>query len=485
MGNPLRQKIRENGLFLLLIGAFVVFLLPMVAMCFLALPAADDFSQMAKLREAMGSDWSLGNYIQNVWMLARETYFNIQGAFTIDVMIFLNPLGYNLSLYPVACLINFFSTLVSVLVLSRCVVKYFLHSTWKNTIYLWMLAIFLLTQFIPLEETFYWYAGFIAYNLPLCLFMLLAAALIRMQFRKEKRPLFAAAACLLGFLIGGTNYPLALFSCCTLAVVLGINVLAKNRRQTLWALPVFLFLAAGFFINVVAPGNQERIEWYEQMHPAKAVFESFYFALDHLASWLTKTPILFFTLLCIPLMVRILSKTAFRFRLPGLVSLLVYCLYATLFTPGLYAMGSGYIPERYMSMVYMLLTWLTLFTVFYWTGWLVKKLGIQSLDRPMKFGAALAACVALLVPLSTQTVQDTLLDMGSLAAAEDVVIGEGRAYHKDATRLLRHLETTTEEKVVISDTLPSTRTLHELVLTNGSWQLDGLSQFYDVEIVSE
>ena len=31
MGNPLRQKIRENGLFLLLIGAFVVFLLPMVA----------------------------------------------------------------------------------------------------------------------------------------------------------------------------------------------------------------------------------------------------------------------------------------------------------------------------------------------------------------------------------------------------------------------------------------------------------------------
>ena len=75
-------------------------------------------------------------------------------------------------------------------------------------------------------------------------------------------------------------------------------------------------------------------------------------------------------------------------------------------------MGSGYIPERYMSMVYMLLTWLTLFTVFYWTGWLVKKLGIQSLDRPMKFGAALAACVALLVPLSTQTVQDTLLDMG-------------------------------------------------------------------------
>ena len=94
MGNPLRQKIRENGLFLLLIGAFVVFLLPMVAMCFLALPAADDFSQMAKLREAMGSDWSLGNYIQNVWMLARETYFNIQGAFTIDVMIFLNPLGY-------------------------------------------------------------------------------------------------------------------------------------------------------------------------------------------------------------------------------------------------------------------------------------------------------------------------------------------------------------------------------------------------------
>lgn len=481
----IKGRLKENWLFVLLVGLFILFLLPMAAMCYLAVPAADDFVNSCRIRDLMGSNWSLLTYFQNVFLLAKDIYNTIQGAFTIDVLIFLNPIAYNMDLYPVACFLNFILTLLSVLALSRSVMKYVLRSTWKNTIFLWMLVVFMITQFVRVEETYYWYAGFIAYNFPLCLFMLMCAVLIRIQFQKEKRVFFAVLACVLGFLIGGTNYPLSLFSCCAGALLIFVNLISRKRREALWQLPAIVFLMAGFLINVIAPGNRVRMESYEQLHPLKAVFESFYSAFQYLTAWLTETPIIFLVLLCIPFMVAAASRMKFGFRLPGLVSVVLFCLYAALFTPGLFGMGSDYMPERYLNMTYGLLTWMLLAVCFYWTGWLMKKFDIVSLGKPMRFGVALLAAVVLLVPFSTRTAKNTVLDMGSLIAAEEIVMGNARDYHYAASELLDKLENSPEDRVVISGSLPSTDALHELVLVNGRWEMDALMSFFHKEIVCE
>lgn len=479
MGN----KIRENWMFLLLTAAFVLFLLPMLVMCFLAMPAADDFSQGEKIKHLIQQNDSILYYFKNVFALAGDLYQTIQGAFTIDVLIFLNPIAYNIALYPVACVLNFLLLLLSLFILSHCIVKYFLHSTWKNTMYLWMLSTILTTQFVPVAETFYWYAGFVAYCIPFSLLLLFASLLIRMQCRKEKRPLWTILACVLGFLIGGTNYPLALFACCSMAILLASNVFAKKWREALWSFPPFLFLAAGFLINVMAPGNSNRMEYYNQLHPLKAIFESFYSAFEQVAAWLTQTPILFFMLLCVPLMIPIISKIRFRFALPGLLSLLVFCLSAVLFTPGLFAMGNSDIPERYQNMVCMILTWLIIFVFFYWVGWLAQKLDIRALDNKLRFSIGLVACVALFVPLSTRTAQETMRDLGSMVTAEDIVIGGARDYHHTVTELFEQIEASTDEKVLISSYLPETKSLHRLILDNDRWEIHAMRQFFDKDII--
>ncbi len=481
----IKGRLKDNWLFALLVGLFILFLVPMVAMCFLAVPASDDFVNASIMRDLMENDSSLLTYFKNVFLQAKDLYDTIQGAFTIDVLIFLNPIAYNIGLYPVTCLLNFIVTLVCVLVLSRSIMKHVLHSTWKNTILLWMLFVFMVTQFVRVEETYYWYAGFVAYNFPFCLFMLFCAALIRIQFQKEKRLLFAVLACVLGFLVGGTNYPLSLFGCCAAALLLFVNLISRKRREALWQLPPVVFLVVGFLINVFAPGNSIRMGRYEQLHPVKAVFESFYSALDYLADWLTETPILFLLVLCIPFMAAAAGRMKFRFRLPGLLTVVLFCLYAALFTPGLFGMGSDYMPERYLNMVYGLLTWMLLGLCFYWTGWLVKRFAVVSLDKPIRFGVALLAAAVLLVPLSTRMVEDTVTDMGSLLAAEEIVMGPARAYHKEAMKVLDTLENSPEDTVVIPGSLPATDCLHELVLINGRWEVNGLKMFYHKEIICE
>lgn len=481
----IKDTLKENWLFALLVCLFILFLLPMAAMCFLAVPAADDFVNSSIIRDLMESDRSLLTYFKNVFLQAKELYDTIQGAFTIDVLIFLNPIAYDIKLYPVACLLNFIVTLLSVLALSRSVMKYVLRSTWKNTIFLWMLVVFMITQFVRVEETYYWYAGFVAYNFPFCLFMLLWAMLIRVQFQKEKRVLFAVFACVLGFLVGGTNYPLSLFGCCAAVLLIFVNLIIRKRREALWQIPPAVFLMAGFLINVFAPGNRVRMGSFEQLHPVKAIFESFYSAFQYLANWLTETPIIFLFLLCIPFMAVIAGRMKFGFRLPGLVSVVLFCLYAALFAPGLFGMGSTYMPERYLNMVYGLLTWMLLGVCFYWTGWLVKKFDMVYLDKPVRFGVALLAAVVLLVPLSTRTAKNTELDMGSLITAEEIVMGSAREYHYTAMKLLDTLENSPEDTVVISSSLPSTDSLHELVLVNGRWEVNGLMLFYHKEIICE
>lgn len=115
----IKGRLKDNWLFALLVGLFILFLVPMVAMCFLAVPASDDFVNASIMRDLMENDSSLLTYFKNVFLQAKDLYDTIQGAFTIDVLIFLNPIAYNIGLYPVTCLLNFIVTLVCVLVLSR------------------------------------------------------------------------------------------------------------------------------------------------------------------------------------------------------------------------------------------------------------------------------------------------------------------------------------------------------------------------------
>ena len=52
----IKGRLKDNWLFALLVGLFILFLVPMVAMCFLAVPASDDFVNASIMRESSPPD---------------------------------------------------------------------------------------------------------------------------------------------------------------------------------------------------------------------------------------------------------------------------------------------------------------------------------------------------------------------------------------------------------------------------------------------
>ncbi|MCM1025740.1 MAG: hypothetical protein NC432_04855 [Roseburia sp.] len=95
-------------------------------------------------------------------------------------------------------------------------------------------------------------------------------------------------------------------------------------------------------MNISAPGNQVRAAHYVGWGypPVEAVLRSFLEAFLHLgefSGWITVAVMALF----VPIIWYMLGKTEFSFRFPALVLVVSFCLYATGFTPTLYAMGHG------------------------------------------------------------------------------------------------------------------------------------------------
>ena len=70
----IKGRLKDNWLFALLVGLFILFLVPMVAMCFLAVPASDDFVNASIMRDLMENDSSLLTYFKNVFLQAKDLY---------------------------------------------------------------------------------------------------------------------------------------------------------------------------------------------------------------------------------------------------------------------------------------------------------------------------------------------------------------------------------------------------------------------------
>lgn len=141
-------------------------------------------------------------------------------------------------------------------------------------------------------------------------------------------------------------------------------------RRTWLLLPSLLVYGCGFYMNVSAPGNQVRAAYYVGWGypPAEAVLRSFQEAFLHLgefSGWITVAVLI----LLFPIVWHMVGKTKFSYRLPGLVLAASVCLYATGFTPTLYAMGHGGY-GRVLNCVKITYQILLVMNEVYWLGWL-------------------------------------------------------------------------------------------------------------------
>ena len=226
------------------------------------------------------------------------------------------------------------------------------------------------------QSGFYWYNGGIHYvgmhGFGL-LFLSVAICLERAEGRTVKGLLFTASV-LLAMITAGSNFVTALQGLLCLLTILLVSVVVERRRTGLWLLPSTLVYIIGFGLNVAAPGNSVRARSYVGWGygPLESIGRSFLEAVKHIPEY-TGPVVLMVMLLLVPMIWQAVKSTDYRFRYPGIILALSFCLYATGYTPSLYSLGHAGLSRTLnaVKITYLLLLFLN---EIYWIGWLRQLL---------------------------------------------------------------------------------------------------------------
>lgn len=177
------------------------------------------------------------------------------------------------------------------------------------------------------------------------------------------------------FMAAGGNFTTALL---TAEVLLLLEVAAvllwriRKNRCFLWITIPFLVGEAGFLANILAPGNAVRQANYTQKGILWTIGECFTYSFSQTVSWVNIYVIVILILLLPILLKAVDNVTGFSFRYPLLVAAGLYCLYASMFAPGFYALGYWPI-SRNQNICKMFLLISLLLSETYFCGWMTHR----------------------------------------------------------------------------------------------------------------
>lgn len=359
-------------------GAVTVLLLllvPLIRLAMYSVPWYDDYNYGRYAKAAMENAPTLQNAIRGALECARTSWYAWQGTYGSIVLMSLMPGIWGEEYYCIGPIFLILLLTAAVCVLTGTLLKQVLKAETCYVIGLSALSAVMAVVLIHTAQAgFYWYNGGVHYVGMHAFAMLLAAVAVKLFYEEQvwKRCLWVIPGVLLAVLVAGGNYITALQG---LLVLLSIAALGGilHRKQTFFLLPVLAVYAWGFYKNVSAPGNGRRAESYVGwgMSFVKSVLYSFVEGgrdAWKFTGWMT----LVILALMLPLILHMVRRIKFEFRLPGLVSFWSVCLYATGFTPSLYTLGHGGLGRTLNAVK---LTWqlLLILNFIYWCGWLCKR----------------------------------------------------------------------------------------------------------------
>lgn len=219
------------------------------------------------------------------------------------------------------------------------------------------------------------------------------------------------------FIAAGGNFSTALLTAETLMLLGSLAiVLWRSQKKKCYLLFVFPFLVGetGFFINVLAPGNEVRQGNFEKGSILESIGNSFSYSFSQMILWVNIWVIVILILL-LPVLLKAVADSQYSFRYPLLVTGIVYCLYASMFTPGFYALGTEPLSRNQNICKMFLLLCLVLLEA-YWCGWLVHRLKAAKAIVPEHGKNILIWTVVLSLALLTGTICFGKLDTVSKQA---------------------------------------------------------------------
>ena len=367
------EKLLAIGFCLLLLAA----LIPLFRLTIYAVPYYDDYNFGRFARAAMEQEQSKWAAISGALDCSRTQWYAWQGTYSSIFFMTLMPAVWGEQYYFLGPVFILLLLLAGSMVFTHVILrKVFRMEQWSS---LAIQAVITIAEFMFIysaQSGFYWYNGGIHYvgmhGFGL-LFLSVAICLERAEGRTAKGLLFTASV-LLAMITAGSNFVTALQGLLCLVTILLVSVVLERRKCGLWLLPATAVYIIGFGLNVAAPGNSVRAQSYIGWGygPLESIGRSFLEAVKHIPEY-TGPVVLMVMLLLVPMIWQAVKSTDYRFRYPGIVLALSFCLYATGYTPSLYSLGHAGLSRTLnaVKITYLLLLFLN---EIYWIGWLRQLL---------------------------------------------------------------------------------------------------------------
>ena len=430
------RRIDFKVIFVMALVVLAVLYTPMLWIARYDVPAADDFSFSCETHRAIEEGRGLPGAIAGAVEKAGMVYDTWQGTFSAIFMMAFQPGIWGLRTYAL-------TTWMMLGALTGGI--FFFCIRMLNGIFgvrksvAGIVAAVICagcSQFLPSpNQSFYWYNGAVYYTFTFAVLLVMMALVTGYILHGGWwRVGLAAVLCIV---IGGSNYVTALFSCVCGGMLLVWLAIRRDKKGAVLAVP-YLLLIAAFIISVAAPGNAVRQGMHAE-HPGafEAILMSFASAARNAVKWadLRYAAMMLFL---VPILWAGVEESSFRFRMPGVVTGLSFCLFASMFTPHLYAMGSDG-PERLKNILYFSFLIFSVLNLFWWIGWMRKKTpraearGGIGLAGFVGFSGAAAVSLAVAVLLTHAT-------LASVAALSELRSGEAAQYFAEALERQKVLE---------------------------------------------
>ena len=382
-------KLNKRRMMLCLMVLYILSLIPMLVIGFYDWPSVDDFSMPLQVHQTFVSTGSVFATLGTVFTKTVYIYNNWVGYFFSDFVTCLCPSVFGEKWY-------FLTVFVVLISLTLCVLYFFdalftcVFGMDKDMV----LSAAFLTLTVMVQsmengsaraEAFYWWSGAINYTFMFGLWLLWIGMVLKHVYQstsegksigKAKRPESAArftCICILGFLLGGSNYmtALAVAVCSVLGLVIVLMVrLGKFRLWTdparlrlLW-LPFALNLL-GLVVSAVAPGNRIRGTGIVNISPIKAVLRSYFSVFNVCIDGMMRWEVLLVFVILAVLFWNMAPSVRHDLEHPFVFALFSISMMAVCIVPPLFAVGNIDAPRIHSTMWLQFVAMMAV-TIFYY-----------------------------------------------------------------------------------------------------------------------
>ena len=441
---------------IIILAVLIISLIPVLGIAFYNHSSADDYSYGALARYAWVDTHNLIKVFLAVGEKVKTIYFEWQGSYAAIALFALHPAVFGEGLYPLTTFLMMGLFLFGMFYFFRRIVKTVCGNDMQIADIIAGVAALLSIQLLPSPvEGFFWWNGAAYYVFFYSLMLIQSANLISAIWKDECKARQMAGFLILAAFISGGNYISALLTA-ELTVLALLYALYKKKKVSLKLFLVLLVTMVCFLINCLAPGNSVRQAAFESWTPIRAVLYSYHEAYNHMVEWTSP-------LLCVgmvflfPFLWRLPVNGTFKSRFFALAIGIEFSLFASSFTPTLYAYGSvgaGRIQNiRYFLWVLMCIV--MEFTVICFVKSMIKSCVEEQgafLELLKKIYAKYALFFFITVVFCTaffagnSMLADDVRDLTSILAAKSMLSGEAKQYDREAKERMTLL--LSEESIV-------------------------------------